>query len=469
MSLSSSQSWICVHVPEDNYYVYQSGSHADGTFIRVYVPEAATNSGTKLNAILYLHGFALCMPCFYEAHLVDLVKKGYIVFFPDFQRSCYPNTPPQVPTPPRPSPNHLKIWQSVANQLAQMPSQASFSTDDIYPMLSEVGERGDAGLGRGLSEFSAGEFRGVARALVVIIALLNVFSWFRREYGKNLIHLLSTVGLSLVHRPTQWLANAIALTEDAWEYLSQQERYSHWNQETLDSFAFGHSLGGLIALSLPFGLKDSPNNRFFPKQIVTADPAPSTEMGIPKFAIWILKWFRAPFTADPLLIQDTGQNLTGPVAILHGGADKLVPPRQWVVASDGQRSNYDAIASQKKAIYFSYSNPEAQPPLVAFHNQAVTSTQYYDDALFKNFGGVKNGPNAYNTDYVWPGVAKIFMETATPENLLSHLNTPGFQVKTTPPDDSSKLLTRLAWIVVIILLLGVGYWIWSAVGIEPRS
>ncbi len=465
MSLSSSQSWLCVYVPEDKYYVYQCGSHADGTFIRVYVPEAAGNSGTKLKAILYLHGFALCMPSFYEAHLIDLVKKGYIVFFPDFQRSFYPNTPPQVPTPPRPSPDHLRRWRSVAaKSSAQMSSQTSLSTDDVHSLFSEAYEGGDAGLGRGLSEFSAEELRRVARSLVVIIVLLKVISWFRREYGKNLIHLLSTVALSLVHCPTQWLTNALALTEDAWEYLCQQERYSHWNQEALDTFAFGHSLGGLIALSLPFGLKDSPNNRFFPKQIVTADPTPSTEMGLPKLAIWILKLFRAPFTAAPILIQDTGKSLTGSVAILHGGADKLVPPRQWVIASDGHRSNYDVIASQQKAIYFSYSNPETQPPLVAFHNQAVTCTQYYDDALFKNFGGVKKGPNAYNTDYVWPGIAKIFMETATPENLLSHLNTPNFQVKTTPPDDSSKLLTRLARIVGIILLLGVGYWIWKTVG-----
>lgn len=461
MSLSSSKSWICVHVPEDKYYVYQCGSHADGTFIRVYVPEAASTSGKKLNTILYLHGFALCMPSFYEAHLVELVKEGYIVFFPDFQRSFYPNTQPQYPTPPRPSLDHFQMWLSATTQV---PSQDFLSVEDVSSMLSEVYERGDVGLGRGLYEFTASEFRGVARALVVIIALLNVCSWFRREYGKNLIHLLSTVALSLVHSPTQWLENAIALTEDAWEYLSQQDRYSHWNQETLDTFAFGHSLGGLIALSIPYGLKDSPNNRFFPKQIVTADPAPSTEMGIPKFAVWILKFFRSPFTADPILIQNTGKNLMEPVVILHGSSDTFVPPRQWVSALPGQCSNYEAIASLNKAIYFSYSNPENLPPLVAFHNQAVTSTQYYDDALFKFFGGVKCEPNAYNTDYVWPSVDKIFMEIATPENLLSHLNTPNFQVKTSPPDDSSQLLTKLAWIVGIILLFGVGYWTWRAAG-----
>ena len=457
MKLASSQSWLRVYVPEDKYFVYQCGSHADGSYVRVYVPEAAGQPGENLKALLYLHGFALCMPSFYEDHLVDLVKEGYIVFFPDFQRSFYPNTPPQESTFPRSPLAHFQTWLSVATQSS---AQNSFSTCDVSSMLSAVYERGDVDLGRGLSEFSPREFRGVARALVIIIGLLNVFSWFRKEYGKNLIHLLSTVGLSLVHRPTQWLNNVIALTEDAWEYLSQQECYSHWNQETLDTFAFGHSLGGLFALSLPFCLKDSSNHRFFPKQIVTADPAPSTEIGIPRFAIWILKLFRSPFTEAPIRIQDTGTVLTKPVVILHGGADRLVPPHQWVVSS----ANYKAIASQHKAIYFSYSNSKKQPPLVAFHNQAVTSTQYYDDALFKNFGGVKNGPNAYNAQYIWPSVRQLFAETTPPEDLLSHLNIVDFQVKTTPPDDLPKFPTILVSIVGSILLLGVGYWIWKVIG-----
>ncbi|MBV5260003.1 hypothetical protein FLX56_16430 [Synechococcus moorigangaii CMS01] len=455
---------MSVHVPEGEYYVYQGGNHADGTFIRVYVPESASQPGKKLNAILYLHGFALCMPSFYEAHLVELVKQGYIVFFPDFQRSFYPNTPPQAPTPPRQAQPHAQQWLAAAMQ-TQRPAQKALSVEDIHPIFSEVYERNDTGLSRGLSAFKTGELRRVAWALVVMILLLTVCSWFRREYGKNLIHLLSTVGLSLVHAPTEWLSNAIALPEDAWEYLTAQEPYAHWNQADLDTVAFGHSLGGLIALSLPAALKDSPNNRFFPQQIVTADPAASTEMGIPKIAIWILKLFRSPFTAAPILIQDTGPDLKQPVTILHGGSDTLVPPSQWVDPGRGQTtSNYEAIASQNKAIYFSYSNPENNPPLVAFHNQAVTSTQYYDDALFENFGGVKDGPNAYNIDYVWPGVTKLFTKIATPENLLAYLNTPKFQVQPIPPVKPASNWTKLAWFAGIVLFLGVGFWLWKTVG-----
>jgi len=92
----------------------------------------------------------------------------------------------------------------------------------------------------------------------------------------------------------------------------------------------------------------------------------------------------------------------------------------------------------------------------------VTSTQYYGDGLFRHFGGVKHGPNAYNSEYVWPGVEKIFDGTASPENLLSHLETPDFQVKTTPP---SRCLKLLAKIVGIGLLLGVGYYLWTVIAI----
>ncbi|NEP51808.1 MAG: hypothetical protein F6K65_24655 [Moorea sp. SIO3C2] len=478
MSNYLSQSWQCVHVPpEKGYDVYQHGCHLSANFIRVYVPEEAKNTETKLKAIIYLHGFALCMPSFYEAHLIELVKKGYIVFFPDYQYSFYPNTPPQGPTPSKQSLPYLQKWRSLAKLSADTLANAnssintpSLTTDDIDSILSEFEayERGDLAVKGELSEFSAFELRRVARAMIVITIILMILSWFRREYSKNLIHLLSTVALSLVNSPEEWLENAITRTEHAWEYLSQQDQYLHWNdQNKPDTFAFGHSLGGLLALSLPFHLEGkSPESRFFPKKIVVADPTPNTENGIPKFVICILKLFCVPFVNNPIKIKNTGKSLTEPVAILHGNSDELVPPSEWV---GGKCSNYDAINSEQKAIYFSYSNDQANPKLVAFHNQAVTSTQYYGDGLFKHFGGVKNGPNAYNINYVWPGADKIFAGETTPEDLLDHLHTPDFQVQPTPSKNCGNLLTKLALIFGIILLLGVAYWIGTKVGLPVYS
>lgn len=462
MSLSTSQSWQCVYVSEDNYCVYQGGSHIDGTFIRVYVPELAKKPGITLKTILYMHGFALCMPSFYEEHLVELVKAGYLVFFPDFQRSCYPNTAPKAPTPPRPSINHWQRWGKIRTQLSKKAMEDAISTEEIHSLLPDSCEGGDAGLGRGLSQFTAEEFRRVARATSLITLVLPIFSWFRRTYGKNLLHLLSTVALSLAHRPTEWLADSIALTEDAWDYLCKQEHYAHWPQTTVETFAFGHSLGGLIALSLPDYLKrQKPDSRFLPKKFVAADPAASTEMGIPRFAIWLLKLFGSPFTAAPISIQETGHNLTEPVVILHGGSDKLVPPRLWKSSAGESSVNYAAIESSQKAIYFSYSNPKLTPPLKAFHNQAVTCTEYYDDALFENFGGVKKGPNAYNRSYIWPGIGMIFSDVASPDNLLDHFPHGDFDIKTVPPQKKLFLIEILPWIIGILAALLIGYWIWE--------
>ena len=141
--------------------------------------------------------------------------------------------------------------------------------------------------------------------------------------------------------------------------------------------------------------------KFYPKQILTADPAPSTEMGTPKIAIFILKLFRSPFTLEPIAILNTGEALQVPIGIMHGADDNIVKPEDWIQRSLLKRkSNFDYIASQNKKIYFSSSEKQSKPPLIAFHNQAVTDTTYLDDDLFNDFGGTKIEPNAYNYQYI---------------------------------------------------------------------
>jgi hypothetical protein len=148
------------------------------------------------------------------------------------------------------------------------------------------------------------------------------------------------------------------------------------------------------------------------------------------------------------------------VVILHGSADQLVKPQTWRNAQGKNNQNFDRIGTSDKQVYFSDSNVEKDPSLIAFHNQAVTSTQYYDDGLFENFGGVKDGPNAYDFDYVWPGAQLIFTNKATPQTLLSKLNSMTFEINVTPPP-SPKSDWR--WIV-IALLIGVGiYGLWQLI------
>ena len=429
----------------DGYSIYQTGKHFSGSYIRVYIPDSAKNPGTPLKTITYLHGFALCMPSFYEKHLEELVKENYIVFFPDFQRSCYPNTPPTEDIPKRNSNlPHLKHWMSVGMQLKD---EGELSIDET-PILEEICERED--LGPGLQTPSKSEARSVGRSLIIIIIILKIWSWFQREYGKNLIHLLSTVGISLFHEATESLDNTINLTQQTWDVLA--EHFPHWKvaeqSNEVEYFAFGHSLGGLVALSLPFGYTKQQDQRFNPQQIVVADPAASTEMGIPKFAIAILKFFRSPFTNAPILITETGEKLTVPVVILHGGADKLVPPKTWK-KGENYSVNFAKIASGDKQVYFSYSNSDKK--LVAFHNQAVTSTQYYDDGLFEHFGGVKDGPNAYNCHYVWPGLDLIISGNSTPQKLGERLQNTEFKVELDPPPIK---FNRWKWLLILSLIFG---------------
>jgi hypothetical protein len=404
----------------------------------VYVPDGASNPEQPLRAVLYLHGFALCMPSFYESHLLALAAEGYIVFFPDFQRSDYPSPAPLDPVPVREDRPQGWLWADTALRLAGRPAKAPVGPEALHPTLAARygGDRGQAGA---LEPPTVGDLRRVVFPLVLIELILVAIGWFRRTYARNLSHLLETVALSLASSPKRWLAQAQALVEAGWDDLAREPAHAHWRQAQPMVYGFGHSLGGLLSLSLPWALRHDPAARFRPRVIVVADPAAESEMGIPGFAIWLLKLFGAPFTAAPLHIQETGRQLIQPVAILHGAADVLVPPAQWVGRTDAGGTNFSAIASKAKAIFFSCSNPSLDPDLIAFHNQAVTCTRYYDDALFEFFGGVKNGANAYNTTYIWPGVLALFGEQVPPQDLLEVLPEHPFAITTgePPPPDAA--------------------------------
>ena len=317
-------------------------------------------------------------------------------------------------------------WTSRAVRLAVRPQGAAAGPEALGDPGS--GERGGAA-----AVPAVGDLRRVVLSLLLIELILVVIGWFRRTYARNLSHLLWTVAMSLASSPKKWLTQALALVEAGWDDLADQPAHAHWRQAQPKVYGFGHSLGGLLSLSLPWALRDEPAARFRPRVIVVADPAAESEMGIPRFAIWLLKLFGAPFSADPLRIRETGPQLCQPVAILHGADDDLVPPAQWVGPIDGSGTNFSAIASKAKAIYFSCSNRPCSPSLIAFHNQAVTCTRFYDDALFEFFGGVKHGANAYNTAYIWPGALALFGEQVQPQDLLGALPSRPFVITTGEP------------------------------------
>ena len=100
-----------IYAREERYYtIYQTGSHQDGDYLRVYVPKIPYNENGKLKVITYLHGFALCIPEFYEEHLTQLANLGYYVFFPDYQKSNYPDFPDESIS----DKSNLGYWSAIA-------------------------------------------------------------------------------------------------------------------------------------------------------------------------------------------------------------------------------------------------------------------------------------------------------------------------------------------------------------------
>ncbi|MEH2119987.1 hypothetical protein [Nostoc sp.] len=452
---------------KDGYKIYQSGSHIKANFIRVFVPDNPyKDKQGKLKFIAYLHGFALCMPQFYEAQLEELAKKGYYIFFSDFQKSEYPNYIGEKIQKANIKKPHLSLWVHRALTIATNRSSKfnKFQPEDLLTTEEEQTSQEIHTIRGNLDEPKQFDYFRTSLAIVAIILIVKlIYTWFNDTYGKNLIHLISTVGFSLAHKPSEWIKDAIALTEQSWQHLCKVN--PQFAGQEFDFYVFGHSLGGLLALSWPIYICGETQQKFFPQQIVTADPAPSTDMGIPRIAIFILKLFRSPFAIAPINISDIGSQLNIPIGIMHGVDDDIVKPQSWVNTSFWQpKSNFDYIASQEKGIYFSLSNKQHQPPLVAFHNQAVTDTSYYDDALFKHFGGVKNGPNDYNYQYVWLGLSLVLEEGVSAGGLFPYFPQGTVKVRDYLPEKQSNLKSIVTTILAVLAVSALGYWLFSHFG-----
>jgi len=436
---------------KEGYTIYQTGSHIRGDFIQVFVPDSpCCDEQGKRKLITYLHGFGLCLPKFYEDHLEVLAKRGYYVFFPDFQNSDYPDELDQNKLIPSKNKRHLYFWYQMA--IDTITQKKTPSTEKFVKQKRKAEEF--YRIREAPDEPSPLKCLIIALALVVIILIVRLIYLFSPKYSKNLVKLISTVGLSLLYSPSVWMERAIRLTSHSWRKLCQDD--PEFDGVDFDFYVFGHSLGGLLALSWPAYVTAT---KFFPKQIITADPAPSSEMGIPQIAVFILKLFRSPFTSKPIAIRDTGLKLDVPVGILHGADDNIVNPQSWIGRSLwNQKTNFDYIVSSKKKIYFSLSQKQNNPPLIAFHNQAVTDTTYFDDALFKDFGGVKNEPNPYNYQYIWPGLHLVVENQVEANDLLNQFPLLTIKVTDTLPPQSS----RLTWIILLVglALLGLAYWFW---------
>ena len=433
---------------ETDYKVYYSGSHINSDFIQVYVPNHPyrdQNGHTK--AVIYLHGFALCMPKFYEQHLQELVQKGYYVFFPGFQKSNYPENPDSENKQSENDQEKLLDWSATIKFIQK--TYKHFSEGNLKSVLRKI-------------IVAAIRVRLVV-AIFIIIGLISLTYYFvDHRYGKHLINLIRTVRYSLFQSPSAWIDQAITTTDSAWQMLCQHN--PQLTKETTDFYLFGHSLGGLLALSWISYLKNKPElkSQFYPQQIIVADPAPSTILGIPKTVTLVLQLFNSRLIRGAIDIQKTGNDLDVPVAILHGDDDKLVKAKVWDKPGlFKQKSNFDYIGSVDKKIYFSLSDKSHN--LFAVHNQAVTDTTYFKDALFEKFGGVKHGANAYNREYIWSALDLVIENQVKASDLLDKFPLKTIKVVDNLPKNSLNIKLVIITVLLLITFSGLGYFLYSQV------
>ena len=397
------------------YTIYQTGSHRDGDFVRIYAPKNPYQEDGRFKVITYLHGFSLCLPQFYEDHLKKLVQEGYYVFFPDFQKSDYPDfTKSDYPDFTKADKQEtLQEYEKEIKPLSYwLRNFGVFLIKFIF--RAEIKQKKFTRIAKVNANDKNRRLKGLqesSRSLLLVV-IIYVLYLFNQKVGKNLVSMISTVVASLTQKPEEWLKFAVETTAIGWEKLCEHNKQElDLSQQEIDFYVFGHSLGGLLALSWPYyylkPLAKEKYPKFHPKQIITGDPAPNTAGGIPPQILGILKFLGFPFATNELDIDTTGEYLKDiPVGILHGNHDKIVPPREWVEPdSHPKKGSFFAIKSTKKKIYFSLSNQEKD--LTANHNQSVTNTTYYGDSFMDNFGGAKAAPNDYNFGYIWSALDAV--------------------------------------------------------------
>lgn len=209
------------------------------------------------------------------------------------------------------------------------------------------------------------------------------------------------IGEGLVASQQQWLDNAVKSVADAYA------RTGFGPGEAVDTYVYGHSLGGLFALSWPYTVKDQgyPEN-LLPLQVLTADPIPSTSGA--KLHGKLAK-LRDRLT-DDVDISVTGQALTMPVAILHGEADWIVPKSQW-------DTPFAAIKTEHKRMFLSRTDTHGCPGHYANHEQATTDTGFFPPLLalllLDGVGVVDN----LDWRYLWSALDRVIRDGARADQL----------------------------------------------------
>ncbi|MCC5634088.1 alpha/beta hydrolase [Nostoc sphaeroides CHAB 2801] len=298
-----------------NYKVETQGECDQGSYIEMYIPEKPyySDTGAKI-AVIYLHGFTLGASEIYSTHLEHLVKQGYYVFYPNYQR--------------------------------------------------------------GFCKFPAYRFETLYE---LVVETLNPFP-------------ISPVG---------WMESAISSTLQAFKYLNLTE-------SNVNTYLFGHSLGGLFALSWCYYAQEKVHPNLLPKQIVVADPIPDSQSNIPPSIREYIDLFHG--FKDKVDIVQTGIALKVPVAILHGNNDTIVPKHSWI-------KPFYSIETNQKTMYLSFTDKHGSPAMYADHEQATINTSFLSNWIADEFLGGVGVENNLDWRYIWHALDQVIRFGADADKL----------------------------------------------------
>lgn len=201
--------------------------------------------------------------------------------------------------------------------------------------------------------------------------------------------------------PEGWLHNALDSVSGAFAAADLGDK-------PVDVYLFGHSLGGLFAMSWPHYARTRIPHFPKPLQVVAADPIPDSESLIPPANRIVGRAIHA--FKDLVDIKTTGAELHVPLAILHGNDDKIAPKEAWV-------EPFQKIASPQRKMYLSFSDDHGAPALHAHHNQATQDTSFLPDwmaSLFLDGPGVEDD---LDWRYIWYGLDQVLRQEARADQL----------------------------------------------------
>lgn|GEM_PF-2007232 len=212
-------------------------------------------------------------------------------------------------------------------------------------------------------------------------------------------------GDGLVPSQEKWLKNALASVADAYT------KAGFGPGVPVDTYVYGHSLGGLFALSWPYYVKqDGYPENMVPLQVLAADPIPSTSAAsAPGKLGRALKSL-----TDDVDLRVTGIALTMPVAILHGDADWIVPKAQW-------DTPFGYIATQQKRMFLSYTDTHGCAGLFANHEQATDDTSFFPPLLAALMLDGVGAEDTLDWRYLWSALDRVIREDARADQLAFDL------------------------------------------------